>query len=57
MLVMTHKTGDKIYIGDDVVVEVLECKGGRVKIGFIAPGKTILRDKVKEREQSDIQDE
>lgn len=58
MLVMTHKPGDKIHIGNDIVVEVFEVHGGRVKLGFAAPDDvTILRDKVKDREQSDIQND
>lgn len=52
MLVMTHKQGDTIHVGDDIVVEVLEVQGGKVKLGFAAPKDTvILRGKVKEREQ------
>lgn len=60
MLVMTHKQGDKVFVGDDLTVEVLECHGGKVKLGFTAPkGMTILRDKVKERdrERSAIQND
>jgi carbon storage regulator len=50
MLVMSHTTGDVIHIGDDIKVEVVQCGGGRVKLGFTAPKETrILRDKVKRR--------
>lgn len=57
MLVMTHKAGDKIHISDNIVLEIVECSGGRVKIGYNAPRDVaILRDKVKEREHP-VQDE
>jgi Carbon storage regulator (could also regulate swarming and quorum sensing) len=50
MLVMSHTTGDAIYVGDDVIVHVVQCSGGRVKLGFTAPNSVrILRDKVKRR--------
>lgn len=52
MLVMSHTTGDAIYIGDDIKIEVVECKGGRVKIGYTAPKEVkILRDKVRARDE------
>lgn len=51
MLVLSHTTGDAIYIGDNIKLEIVECKGGRVKIGYTAPKDIrILRDKVKERD-------
>jgi len=58
MLVMTHKTGDRIFIGDNVSIDIIECRGGRVRLGYNAPKEvTILRDKVKEREHdADVQD-
>ena len=55
MLVMSHTTGDAIYIGDDIKIEVVECKGGRVKIGYTAPKEVkILRDKVRGRDEREI---
>ncbi len=58
MLVMTHKTGDRVYIGDNVFIDIIECRGGRVRLGYNAPKEVaILRDKVKEREHdADVQD-
>lgn len=61
MLVMTHRQGDKVYIGNDgeIVVEVLEVHGGKVKLGFHAPKDIpIVRDKVKERDRGNqVQDD
>jgi len=37
MLVLSRKCGEAIVIGDNIVVSVLEVKGGRVKLGFTAP--------------------
>lgn len=52
MLIMSHTTGDAIYIGDDIKLEIIECKGGRVKLGYSAPKEIkILRDKVKRRDE------
>lgn len=38
MLVLTRKIGESVQIGDDVSVEVLEVRGGRVRLGICAPG-------------------
>jgi carbon storage regulator len=49
---MTHRKDDKIYIGDDIVITVVEVSGGKVKLGFTAPKEvSIVRDKVKERDR------
>lgn len=37
MLVLTRKTGERIHIGDDIVVTVLSVDGERVKVGISAP--------------------
>jgi len=37
MLTLTRRTGEKIVIGDDVVVEVVQIQGGRVRLGVKAP--------------------
>lgn len=61
MLVLSHTTGDVVHIGDDIKIEVIQCSGGRVKLGFTAPKETrILRDKVKqkmERKNDNVQDD
>ena len=47
MLVLTRKAGEKIVINDNVVIEVLEIQGNRVRIGIQAPrGITILRQEL-----------
>ncbi len=37
MLVLSRKVGERIQIGDTVVLTVVECKNGRVRLGFEAP--------------------
>ena len=54
MLVLTRKSDEKITIGDDIVVSVLEIKGSQVKLGIDAPkGVAVHRSEIYER----IQDE
>jgi carbon storage regulator len=42
MLVLSRKQGEAIVIGDDVTVTILEVRGDRVRLGFIAPGETSI---------------
>lgn len=42
MLVLSRKCGEAIVIADDITVTVLEVKGGRVKLGLIAPGDATI---------------
>ena len=37
MLVLTRKVGEKLVIGDEIVVQVLSVSGDQVKIGIQAP--------------------
>ena len=37
MLILTRKLGEKINIGDDITVTLLEIKGAQVKLGIDAP--------------------
>jgi len=37
MLVLTRKVGEKLIIGDEIVVQVLSVSGDQVKIGIQAP--------------------
>ncbi len=47
MLVLTRKAGERIVIDNNIVVEVLEVQGNRVRIGIQAPsGVTILREEL-----------
>ena len=37
MLVLSRKTGEKIRIGTDVVITLIECRGDKARIGIEAP--------------------
>lgn len=37
MLIITRRPGEKIMVGDEVVVEVIEVSGSSVRIGIAAP--------------------
>jgi carbon storage regulator len=37
MLVLSRKSGERVLVGEDVEVVVLEIDGDRVKLGFNAP--------------------
>ena len=44
MLVLSRKKGEKLLIGDEVEITVVEIEGDRVKLGINAPkGVKILR--------------
>ena len=38
MLVLSRKPEERVYVGDDIEIVVLEVRGGRVKLGFNVPG-------------------
>ena len=47
MLVLTRKKGERVMIGDDIVVTVIDVRGDGVRIGFDAPrGVSIQRAEV-----------
>jgi carbon storage regulator len=37
MLRITRRAGERIRVGDDVIVEVIEVRGGTVRLGIDAP--------------------
>jgi carbon storage regulator len=56
MLVLTRKAGERILISDNIIVEVLEVQGNRVRIGIQAPsGITILRQELVGQAKPDAQ--
>ncbi|WP_375389505.1 carbon storage regulator CsrA [uncultured Amnibacterium sp.] len=47
MLVLTRKKGERVMIGDDIVITVIDVRGDGVRIGFDAPrGVSIQRAEV-----------
>jgi carbon storage regulator len=49
MLVLSRKTDEKIVIGDDIFVTVIEIRGDKVRLGIQAPSDvTVHREEVYE---------
>jgi carbon storage regulator len=49
VLVLTRRTDQRIVIGDDIVITVLEVKGDSVRLGIVAPRSvTVHREEVHE---------
>lgn len=54
MLVLTRRPGEKIKIGNNIVVSILEIEGGYIKLGVEAPKDiSILRMEVFEKIQKE----
>jgi len=54
MLVLTRKVNEKIKIGDDIIINVLEIGKGSVRIGIEAPKNiTVHRHEVYEKIQEE----
>lgn len=50
MLVLTRKLNEKIRVGDDIIVTIIQIDKGSVKIGFEAPENVaIYRNEVYEK--------
>lgn len=53
MLVLSRKPGERVIIGENIEVVVLETRSGCVRLGFIAPQEVrIHREEVRRRVQS-----
>lgn len=37
MLIITRRAGERIMVGDDIVVEIMEVAGNSVRVGIDAP--------------------
>ena len=54
MLVLSRTAGERILIGDEIVVELVEVRGDRVKIGITAPREIqIDRSEVRDQKRDD----
>lgn len=46
-LVLSRKTGERVMIGHDIVVQVVEINGNKVRLMFTAPGSLpIYREEI-----------
>jgi len=56
MLVLTRRQGERVYIGDDVVVTICGLRGDQVRIGFTAPKDvTVYRKEIYDRIKTESQ--
>lgn len=47
MLIITRKVGESFYINDDIVVTVVEIRGGQARLGIDAPKEVkIVREEI-----------
>jgi len=54
MLILSRRVNEKIVIGDDIVVSVIEVRGDQVKIGIDAPRNVkVFREEVFEAIQNE----
>ena len=50
MLTVTRRPGERIMIGEDIVIEIVEVSGTTVRVGITAPREqTIYREELWER--------
>lgn len=50
MLVLTRRPGESIIIGENIVITVIEIKGGQVRIGIDAPREVeVYREEIYEQ--------
>lgn len=54
MLVLTRYVDERIMVGDDVIITVIDICGGKVKLGIEAPrGVRIDREEIRARIERD----
>jgi carbon storage regulator len=52
MLVLSRKTDEQIFVGDDITITVIEIRGNRVKLAIKAPPNLIiLRGELRESDE------
>ena len=54
MLILTRKTGEGLFIGDDIRVTILEIRGKQIRLGIEAPSAVVvLREEIYRRIQEE----
>lgn len=50
MLVLSRKSGERIWIGDDIAITVVRITGGGVRLGIEAPAELpVVREELKRK--------
>lgn len=56
MLVLSRTKNQRIVIGDDIEISVVEIQGGKVRLGIEAPGDvSVHREEVYEKIQANLE--
>ena len=54
VLILTRKSGEGLYIGDDVRITILEIRGKQIRLGIEAPASVVvLREEIYRRIQEE----
>lgn len=57
MLVISQKKGDKLHIGRDITISIIDLRSNKVRLGIEAPAKyTVLRDSLFLQEQEETKE-
>jgi carbon storage regulator len=52
MLILSVKEGERVQVGDNITLNVIEIRGKQIKLGFQAPDDVlILRHKLAKKEE------
>lgn len=55
MLYLTRKQNEKVYIGNNITVEIISIQGKQVRLGFCAPDSVaIIRSELMEKIQNSV---
>ena len=58
MLVLTRRPGERLVIGDDIIVTICGVRGDQVRLGFTAPDEvTVYRKEIYDRIKTELQSE
>lgn len=53
MLILSRRKNESIFIGDDIEISIVEIRGDKVRLGFVAPKNVAVhRREVKEAIES-----
>lgn len=54
MLILTRKSGEGLFIGDDIRITILEIRGKQIRLGIEAPTSVVvLREEIYRRIQEE----
>ena len=54
MLILTRKSGEALFIGDDIRITILEIRGKQIRLGIEAPTNVVvLREEIYQRIQAE----